>query len=112
MAILQVGQKGHIMFILSLPGYTKATVTRAQKMLDIMLYLPDKIGHREYDQCVEMGDGEDVAFLVMHTLVHHKVFFETLPQKTQIYLGFDAWENWKRDYIEKSTLQTKIELDI
>ena len=100
------------MIIKTLPGYTKTTLKRAQKMLDIMLYDPDKIGDREFDRCGEMGDGEDISFLVMHTLASNKIFFEMLPLRTQRYFGLDAWENWKRDYMEKSTMQTKIELSI
>jgi len=99
------------MIIKALPEYTKTTVKRAQKMLDIMLYDSDKIGDREYDQCGEMGDGEDVAFLVMHTLMSNKIFFEMLPYRTQRYFGLDAWKNWKRDYTEKSTMQVKLEMD-
>ena len=100
------------MIIKALPGYTKTTVKRAQKMLDIMLYDPVKIGDREFDRCGEMGDGEDVGFLVMYTLVNNKIFFEMLPVRTQRYFGLNAWDNWKRDYTEKSTMQTKIELSI
>jgi len=99
------------MIIELLPGYTKTTVKRAQKMLDIILYDSGKIGDREYDQCGEMGDGEDVGFLVMYTLVNNKIFFEMLPVRTQRYFGLDAWENWKRDYMEKSTMQIKLEMD-
>jgi len=99
------------MIIELLPGYTKASIKRAQKMLDFMLYDPDKIGEREFDRCGEMGDGKDVAFLVMHTLASNKIIFEMLPVKTQRYFGLDAWENWKRDYTEKSTMQIKLEMD-
>ena len=71
---------------------------------ELLLNRSDKIGDREYDRCGEMGDGEEVAFLVMHTLASNKIFFEMLPLRTQRYFGLDAWENWKRAYMEKSTM--------
>jgi hypothetical protein len=105
-------RKENIMNIKILQGYKKETVKRAQKMIDIMLDNPDKIGDREFDNCGEMGDGKDVGFLVMNTLVENNIFFENLPRWTQQYFGRTAWEKWEKDFLEQSSAQQKIDFDL